>query len=1417
MSDDSEIERVLGSVQNALDILKNIGDVDKLLSEVDTITQRKLLKKVKNISSEMLNRANNIKDTFTKAYKASKSKKDSECDKVCENLNKNIKEETSECKNESNVDDETKEQSSERGDCVNNNINLTENTSSNLDQIKEQTAVPKIKVVDIKKLLPESNVSDTPPPIKGRKSVTFDRSVIVLSSSDEDTPKKSPRDKDGVPLKSVLRKTSPKVIDLSDSDAKENNENLRNTQSKVDSDKVTSSEESDSDIKSRSVRNKRHVKNRFSKLIQERNTRRNALVTMKKKYKGEHKHRKTDMQEHSDSSSDSEIEKQKNEELSTKNPNLNDCTSKLYVRLQKLDLQAIHKSTPPETIDSKNSSSDSQNKGIKLVLKINRIKDDLCKLSEGDDSPDSNKENSNKEHPDIVDGNDEILKDQSKESKSHSSTSDSEEDFANFSKKKDKQFKERKETKKRMRKMMSDSESESDNSEKDDDDKEEPKENDEEEEDNEEKKKNSKNPPRKRIKRVKESSSDEDDKSTRKHIRRLIGHDSLSETTLQAEQDEKERKARISEKQKKYNQIFDLKADATVEKVVLDFDESTNTPLLSVDKTLAIQLKPHQVQGVKFMWDATFESLERAKNTTGSGCILAHCMGLGKTLQVIALIHTLLTNQEKTKVEKVMVVCPVNTVLNWKNEFRKWMPNNDDFEVYELVTCKTSSINHERNYVIKNWYESGGVLIIGYNMFRTLSLVDPGPDLVICDEGHLLKNEKTNLSIAMNRIKTLRRIVLTGTPLQNNLREYWCMVQFIKPNLLGTYKEYLNRFVNPITNGQYTDSTQHDIMVMRRRSHVLHKLLDGVVQRQDYAVLEPYLPPKHEYVLFLKLTEVQVKLYKHYMENFARRSDGSNRTSFLFTDFQELQRICTHPRVLLDKSLENKERKEKNDDSESEGSLKDFIDDGSDVSTGSSSSSSDEENSDNLDSDQSEKPKKSRHKSSSKKMRLTRAQAAQKRENGELLEENEPEIVEPKHWWDDYINRDQLDNLTFGSKMTLLFQILKECEEIGDKILVFSQSLYTLNCIEYFLARIDEATQKSDTADGYTGSWALGLDYFRLDGSSSCDNRAAWCDEFNNPENTRARLFLISTKAGGLGINLVAANRVIIFDVSWNPSHDIQSIYRVYRFGQNKPSYIYRFVTYGTMEMKIYERQVTKQAISKRVIDEQQIDRHYSQNDIQELYKTDLEPEERPIPLVPKDILLGEMLQKYEENIYKYHEHQSLLENKQDEELNEDERKAAWEEFENEKVMRKTTAVTNFGPVHLGAINNAALTFSPQMIQIALGNIVRKDNPTWSEVQIRGILPALVTQLQIQMSENDFSMYNRVQQEIRLMQAQHAQLVRENFLKQFQNQQMIQKQQQLANQRLQFTPEQIRALQLAQATQNFLGPSHSNEVIDLND
>lgn len=142
------------------------------------------------------------------------------------------------------------------------------------------------------------------------------------------------------------------------------------------------------------------------------------------------------------------------------------------------------------------------------------------------------------------------------------------------------------------------------------------------------------------------------------------------------------------------------------------------------------------------------------------------------------------------------------------------------------------------------------------------NLINPGPDLVVCHEGHLLKNDKTCLNEVLSSIRTLRRIALTGTPLQNNLKEYLCMIDFVKHSLLGTLKEFSNRFINPIQNGQYINSTVNDIALMTRRSHVLHDMLDGTIQRVGLSVLEKFLPAKHEYVVYVRLTNWQAILYK---------------------------------------------------------------------------------------------------------------------------------------------------------------------------------------------------------------------------------------------------------------------------------------------------------------------------------------------------------------------------------------------------------------------------------------------------------------------------------------------------------------------------------------------------------------------------
>lgn len=131
------------------------------------------------------------------------------------------------------------------------------------------------------------------------------------------------------------------------------------------------------------------------------------------------------------------------------------------------------------------------------------------------------------------------------------------------------------------------------------------------------------------------------------------------------------------------------------------------------------------------------------------------------------------------------------------------------------------------------------------------------PCLVVCDEGHRIKNSLAGIARALQKIKTKRRIVLTGYPLQNNLIEYWCMVDFVRPNYLGTKSEFLNMFERPIMNGQCMDSTREDIKLMRYRAHVLHSLLEGFVQRRGHDVFFASLPKKQEYIILLKMSPIQ--------------------------------------------------------------------------------------------------------------------------------------------------------------------------------------------------------------------------------------------------------------------------------------------------------------------------------------------------------------------------------------------------------------------------------------------------------------------------------------------------------------------------------------------------------------------------------
>lgn len=169
------------------------------------------------------------------------------------------------------------------------------------------------------------------------------------------------------------------------------------------------------------------------------------------------------------------------------------------------------------------------------------------------------------------------------------------------------------------------------------------------------------------------------------------------------------------------------------------------------------------------------------------------------------------------------------------------------------------------------------------------------------------------------------------------------MIQFVKPNLLGTYKEYMNRFVNPISNGQYSDSTDRDLRLMKHRSHILHKLLEGCIQRRDYSVLAPYLPPKHEYVVYTTLSELQQKLYGYYMTTHRDQagSDICGKGARLFQDFQDLRRIWTHPMNLrVNSDTVIAKRLLSNDDSDMDGFICDETDEDEAASNSSDSGES---------------------------------------------------------------------------------------------------------------------------------------------------------------------------------------------------------------------------------------------------------------------------------------------------------------------------------------------------------------------------------------------------------------------------------------------------------------------------------------------
>lgn len=472
----------------------------------------------------------------------------------------------------------------------------------------------------------------------------------------------------------------------------------------------------------------------------------------------------------------------------------------------------------------------------------------------------------------------------------------------------------------------------------------------------------------------------------------------------------------------------------------------------------------------------------------------------------------MLDHRKLTNAKCVLIVCPLNTVGNWYKEYQTWLEEIETERRPRLHALWEGKTISQRTSALQTWKRRGGVGIMHYDFFRLLvnnatgtaktktktsssnktiireTLLDPGPDIVVCDEGHLLKNHKSKLSEALSKIQTIRRIVLTGTPLQNNLVEYHTMVNFVKPNLLGSLKEFQNRFVNPIKNGQCKDSSEYDVKIMKRRAHVLHSKLDGCVQRLDYSVLTPYLPTKHEYCIIIKLSDKQKDLYRDYLAKNVSE-DLVERSRKILLHYSVLVKILAHPIVLT--FMKEKESDELTD--EDEGSIKDFIcdDTSEDDVTPNAESGSDVEW---LDGE--------------KKKRQIRTRSRKDEIPAESEEEAKTSLGNA--WWcSHFAKKEDMYDTNLSGKLVVLQEILKTCEAIGDRVLIFSQYLTTLNIIEEFLAEWDKDAVKALAAKGAApvtfpptvasseGRWRQNIEYFRIDGQTKTDDRQKHCDTFN--------------------------------------------------------------------------------------------------------------------------------------------------------------------------------------------------------------------------------------------------------------------------------------------------------------------------------
>jgi SWI/SNF-related matrix-associated actin-dependent regulator of chromatin subfamily A member 5 len=476
------------------------------------------------------------------------------------------------------------------------------------------------------------------------------------------------------------------------------------------------------------------------------------------------------------------------------------------------------------------------------------------------------------------------------------------------------------------------------------------------------------------------------------------------------------------------------------------------------EEEFVITSQPSLIQGE--MRNYQIEGLDWLAQLTRNGVngILADEMGLGKTLQSISILALVKERKWPEDAYPHLVIVPKSTITNWEKEFARFCP--------VFRTCCLIGSQEEREHLIQTRIDTRDfdVLITSFDIARieiaALRRIRFG--FFILDEAHRIKNEESILSSVVRMIKAERILLLTGTPLQNNLHELWAILNFVMPHIFASSQDFDEIFqqLSIAGNQEAVASTLHRIL----RPFMLRRLKTDVARD---------LPDKKELYVYVSLSRMQREIYRDIVLKNADSILNTNSVGKvrLVNTLMQLRKACNHPYLFPG------------------------------VEPG-------------------------------------------------------PPFIDGPHL---------VEN---SGKLAVVDKLI-------DKILI--EKAYEKNQILIF----SQMTKVLDILDDYLRFKRIA--HCRIDGSTASSDRQSMIDDFVNP-NTDKRVFLLSTRAGGLGINLVSANFVFIFDADFNPQSDLQAIDRAHRIGQKRPVTVYRFVTKNTVEEKIVEKAAKKLLIDRLVI-----------------------------------------------------------------------------------------------------------------------------------------------------------------------------------------------------------------------------------------